>query len=551
MSLRSEVIRIFNELIGSSKKISELDSASTPLAGTELVEIVQGGVNKKVAASNLGSGGGGGGTWGSITGTLSDQTDLQSALNSKQDALISGTNIKTVNGTTLLGSGNLPVGTVTSVGLGVGSTGSDVNVSGSPVTGAASITLNIPTASASSRGALSSANWSEFNNKEDNGFTINTQTSSYTAAIGDERKLTQMNSASPNNFEIPPGVFAVGDRLQVTQIGDGVTTITAGVGVTLTFSAGVAAAPGKDQPLEAYQESTNIWTVWNGTPPLSTGNLTRTNGTYITITITGTPTDALLQDVNIAADLTGTVPESLGGTNRTSYTAGDILYASAANTLSVRNIFNTSPTALLHFKAGTATANTAPEKFTSGTLLTTIEAGAKEYNGDHYESTSGLNRLGRGGPLADFITDANNTGTGETDLYTYTTKASTLSVNGAKLIFDVAGTFNDITATAQLRLYFGGTLIGDTGALTVSATGGWSARAMVIRTGTTTARAYVTITTPSASTANYTTETDITGLTLTNTNIIKITGTAGGAGGGNNDITAKLGTLIYWAPASN
>lgn len=33
------------------------------------------------------SGGGGGGTWGSITGTLSDQTDLQNSLNNKQDSL--------------------------------------------------------------------------------------------------------------------------------------------------------------------------------------------------------------------------------------------------------------------------------------------------------------------------------------------------------------------------------------------------------------------------------------------------------------------------------
>ena len=32
-------------------------------------------------------GGGGGGTWGSITGTLSTQTDLQAALDAKQDAL--------------------------------------------------------------------------------------------------------------------------------------------------------------------------------------------------------------------------------------------------------------------------------------------------------------------------------------------------------------------------------------------------------------------------------------------------------------------------------
>lgn len=38
-------------------------------------------------------------------------------------------------------------------------------------------------------------------------------------------------------------------------------------------------------------------------------------------------------------------------------------------------------TALLHIKAGTATASTAPLKFTSGTNLTVAEAGAMEYNG--------------------------------------------------------------------------------------------------------------------------------------------------------------------------
>ncbi len=40
-----------------------------------------------------------------------------------------------------------------------------------------------------------------------------------------------------------------------------------------------------------------------------------------------------------------------------------------------------SPTAILHLKAGTATASTAPLKFTSGTNLTTAEAGAMEYDG--------------------------------------------------------------------------------------------------------------------------------------------------------------------------
>lgn len=41
----------------------------------------------------------------------------------------------------------------------------------------------------------------------------------------------------------------------------------------------------------------------------------------------------------------------------------------------------TVPLAVLHLKSGTATANTAPLKFTSGTNNTTAEAGTVEYNG--------------------------------------------------------------------------------------------------------------------------------------------------------------------------
>lgn len=57
-------------------------------------------------------------------------------------------------------------GTVTSVGIATGTTGTDVNVSGSPITTSGTITVNIPTASATNRGALSSADWTTFNNKE-------------------------------------------------------------------------------------------------------------------------------------------------------------------------------------------------------------------------------------------------------------------------------------------------------------------------------------------------------------------------------------------------
>jgi len=72
---------------------------------------------------------GGSGTWGSITGTLSNQTDLQNALDAKQATLVSGTNIKTINSTSLLGSGNITI----SGSVADGDKG-DITVSGSGAT---------------------------------------------------------------------------------------------------------------------------------------------------------------------------------------------------------------------------------------------------------------------------------------------------------------------------------------------------------------------------------------------------------------------------------
>jgi hypothetical protein len=56
-------------------------------------------------------------------------------------------------------------------------------------------------------------------------------------------------------------------------------------------------------------------------------------------------------------------------------------------------IGTTNPTAVLHLKAGTATAGTAPFKFTSGTLNTTPEAGTLEYNNTpHFTNSDAVRR---------------------------------------------------------------------------------------------------------------------------------------------------------------
>lgn len=234
---------------------------------------------------------------------------------------------------------------------------------------------------------------------------------------------------------------------------------------------------------------------------------------------------------------------SINGTNNYAI----IVPPSGGNT----GLQTSSPTAYLHIGAGTATAGTAPLKLTTGTLLTTAEVGAREYNNAFYDTKSSGLRYGLGGVIYDAYADVSNSGTSETDLDTYTTPASTLAADGEKLYFNYTVNLTDITATAAIKMYFGGTAIASTGALTVSATGALIVSGWLIRTSSTTVRASVNISSPTASTAVYTAETDVTGLTLSGTNILKITGTAGGAGGGTGDIVFKLGSIEWKAKANN
>jgi len=76
---------------------------------------------------------------------------------------------KTTGGTVILvGSGLGGAGSVTSVAaITLGTTGTDLSSSVATGTTTAVITLQVPTASAANRGALSAADWTTFNNKQD------------------------------------------------------------------------------------------------------------------------------------------------------------------------------------------------------------------------------------------------------------------------------------------------------------------------------------------------------------------------------------------------
>ena len=209
-----------------------------------------------------------------------------------------------------------------------------------------------------------------------------------------------------------------------------------------------------------------------------------------------------------------------------------------------------TPTSILHISAGSATANTAPLQITNGQREAVARGGLYEYENNHYKTNNSLVRYGLGGTIKDFITDVANTNvTTEQDIYTYTTLANTLAMNGDKIDAEYGLQLTSTGGlTKQLRAYFGGTLIFDSGALSLSVATDFCVNLLIIRDGSTSVRCVATANTTGASTNAYAKVTKITGLTLSNTNILKVTGTVG-TGAVAGDITGVCGMIEIKANA--
>lgn len=149
-------------------------------------------------------------------------------------------------------------------------------------------------------------------------------------------------------------------------------------------------------------------------------------------------------------------------------------------------------------------------------------------------------------PLFDHHADVGNATTVETDLYSDTLAAGQLGTNDDKIEAEYAGVFvSSGTATRQLKIYFDGQSIFDSGALTLSLSSAWTIYLTIIRVSATVIRAMVSMTTQGAALAAYTAYTEVTGRTLSGTNILKLTGTAAGVGAASNDILSKMGYVTF------
>ena len=174
-----------------------------------------------------------------VTGTNADDA-LEHLDSTKQATLVSGTNIKTVNSNSLLGAGNISVGTVTSVAaLTLGTTGTDLTSTVANGTSTPVITLNVPTASATNRGALSSTDWNTFNGK----FNLPALTSG-SVLFSNGTTIAQNNASFFwDNTNSKLGVGTATPLAKIDSTGTiratGVSTISSGFGIELSYESTV------------------------------------------------------------------------------------------------------------------------------------------------------------------------------------------------------------------------------------------------------------------------------------------------------------------------
>ena len=157
----------------------------------------------------------------------------QTALDAKQATLVSGTNIKTINSTSVLGAGNIAVEpTITAT------TSADYyrgDKTFATLNKTAVALGNVDNTSDANK-PVSTAQQTALDAKTNKLIVINRQTASYTLVLGDADKLVEMNVGSANNLTVPLNssvAFSTGTQILLAQYGAGQTTVVATSGVTI------------------------------------------------------------------------------------------------------------------------------------------------------------------------------------------------------------------------------------------------------------------------------------------------------------------------------
>lgn len=319
----------------------------------------------------------------------------------------------TINGVTedLSADRSWSVGTVTDVAaLTLGTTGTDLSSTVATGTTTPVITLNVPTASATNRGALSSTDWSTFNAKESaltfsTGLTRATNTITANLSTGISGGQTVVGgTASGNNLTLSSTSNATkGKIIFGTSAYDEVNN-RLGIGTTTpNWKLHVAGTVGADNIIAQFGDANkgvNIKTLANGTGLITSWSYAPTDPSAIAISaganfgFNAAPNNFYGMGLGAARNGKYDMWFQTGTANGGGYRwyTGGTNERMTINKDGKVGIGTTTPTALLMLAAGTATANTAPLKFTTGTNTTVAVAGQMEYNNTFHLTNSDATR---------------------------------------------------------------------------------------------------------------------------------------------------------------
>lgn len=456
--------------------------------------------------------GGGAVVWGGITGTLSDQTDLQDALDEK--ANLTGGNSFSDN----------QEFTGDAITVSMPGVNTILDVKGRIQVGQDFIFT--PNADFYPRFLMTTTS-------EVNRFAIFGGTESDVAAYIDADEMFLENLAENKVF-----IHAKHDLVALFyENTEKLRTTAAGVTITGYLTANVFdATHGGPVPLSGggtanFLRADGAWAA----PPGSgggSGSITASGYTQSTGTIlyrktagSGAIEEQSLATLKTDLGLTGTN----SGDQFTAMTTARLLGRTTAGAGNAEEIVLDTDTAL----SANSDVRVATQKAVKAYVDATVSVGGSSSSGVHTLTTT--------------YADTSNVTTVETDLFSYLSAAGELAVNGDRIEAQYSGIFvSSAIATRQLKVYFGGTAIFDTGALTLSLSSAWDVSVTIIRVDANTIRYAISMTTEGAALAAYTATGQLAGLTLGNTNILKLTGTAAGTGAATGDITGKLSAIGKW-----